>query len=105
MKIILISDNIDTSMGLRLAGIDGVVVHERQEVLDKLEIYTKDQDIAIILMTTNIVNLCPDIISNLKLTMSKPLLVEIPDRHGSIKIGETIDSYISEAIGVKLGGD
>ena len=32
----------------------------------------------------------------------KPLLVEIPDRHGSAKIGETIDAYISEAIGIKL---
>jgi len=101
----LISDNIDTSMGLRLAGIDGIVVHEKAEVLKALDTYTIDKEVAIILMTTKIVNLCPDIISNLKLTMQKPLLVEIPDRHGSIKIGETIDNYISEAIGVKLGGD
>ena len=28
MKFYLISDNIDTQMGMRLAGIDGVVVHE-----------------------------------------------------------------------------
>ncbi len=27
MKFYLISDNIDTQMGMRLAGIDGVVVH------------------------------------------------------------------------------
>jgi len=105
MKIMLISDNIDTSMGLRLAGIEGIVVHEKAEVLKALDTYTADKEVAIILMTTKIVNLCPDIISNLKLTMPKPLLVEIPDRHGSIKIGETIDNYISEAIGVKLGGD
>ena len=31
MKFFLISDNIDTQMGMRLAGIEGVVVHERQE--------------------------------------------------------------------------
>ena len=30
MKFFLISDNIDTQMGMRLAGIDGVVVHERR---------------------------------------------------------------------------
>ncbi|MPM26469.1 V-type ATP synthase subunit F [bioreactor metagenome] len=105
MRMILISDNIDTSMGLRLAGIEGVVVHDKDEVLKTLDDYAHQDDIAIVLMTTNIVNLCPEIISDLKLKMSKPLLVEIPDRHGSIKIGETIDSYISEAIGVKLGGD
>lgn len=105
MLMVLISDNSDTAMGLRLAGVDGVVVHNKDEVLAALDNYTKQEDVAIILMTTNVVNLCPDLISDLKLKLLKPLLVEIPDRHGSVKIGEVIDSYISEAIGVKLGGD
>ena len=29
MKLFLISDNIDTYTGMRLAGVEGVVVHER----------------------------------------------------------------------------
>ena len=37
MKFFLISDNIDTQMGMRLAGIRGVVVHEPQEVRQALE--------------------------------------------------------------------
>ena len=37
MKFYLLSDNIDTQMGMRLAGIEGVVVHERHEVLEELE--------------------------------------------------------------------
>ncbi|MEG1630492.1 MAG: ATP synthase subunit F, partial [Erysipelotrichaceae bacterium] len=48
------------------------------------------------------IQLCPDVISELKLTRKEPLLVEVPDRHGSAKIGEVIDGYVSEAIGVKL---
>ena len=32
MKMYLISDNIDTLTGMRLAGVDGVVVHERNEL-------------------------------------------------------------------------
>ena len=32
MKMYLISDNIDTQTGMRLAGVDGVVVHEREEL-------------------------------------------------------------------------
>lgn len=104
MKMTLISDNIDTQIGLRLAGVEGVVVHSKTEVLHELEKAIANEEIAIVLMTTKIVNLCPDVISEMKLTLSKPLLVEIPDRHGSAKIGETIDSYISQAIGIKLGG-
>ena len=29
MKMYLISDNVDTYTGMRLAGVDGVVIHER----------------------------------------------------------------------------
>ena len=102
MKMFLISDNIDTQMGMRLAGIEGVVVHERQEVLEVLEKVLHREDVAVILMTTRLVETCPEVISELKLKLKKPLIEEIPDRHGSAKIGETIDRYVSEAIGVKL---
>ncbi|HIY89814.1 MAG TPA: V-type ATP synthase subunit F [Candidatus Merdibacter merdavium] len=102
MKFFLISDNIDTQMGMRLAGIEGVVVHERQEVLEVLEKVLHREDVAVILMTTRLVETCPEVISELKLKLKKPLIEEIPDRHGSAKIGETIDRYVSEAIGVKL---
>ena len=33
----LISDNVDTYTGMRLAGVDGVVVHERKELREQLE--------------------------------------------------------------------
>ena len=102
MKFFLISDNIDTQMGMRLAGIEGVVVHERQEVLEVLEKVLHREDVAVILMTTRLVETCPEVISELKLKLKKPLIEEIPDRHGSAKIGETIDRYVSEALGVKL---
>ena len=102
MKFFLISDNIDTQMGMRLAGIEGVVVHERQEVLEVVEKVLHREDVAVILMTTRLVETCPEVISELKLKLKKPLIEEIPDRHGSAKIGETIDRYVSEAIGVKL---
>ena len=35
MKMYLISDNIDTYTGMRLAGVEGVVVHERDEAPGK----------------------------------------------------------------------
>ncbi len=100
MKFFLISDNIDTQMGLRLAGIEGVVVHERHELLETLERVMHDEEVAIVLLTTKLIELCPDIISEIKLKQKKPLIVEIPDRHGNSMICETIDRNVSEAIGV-----
>ncbi len=105
MKWFLISDNVDSLVGMRLVGIDGVIVHERKEFLLALEDALEDPSIAVILVTTKLVNLAPAVISELKLTQSRQLIVEIPDRHGGANIGEEIDRYISEAIGVKLWGE
>ncbi|MBN2299892.1 MAG: V-type ATP synthase subunit F [Acholeplasmataceae bacterium] len=102
MKFFLLSDNVDTQVGMRLVGIDSVVVHEKKEFLTALEKALNDESIAVILVTTKLIELAPSIISELKLTLKRKLIVEIPDRHGTAKIGEAIDRYVSEAIGIKL---
>lgn len=102
MRAYCISDNTDTVMGMRLAGIYGEVIQDKQGILDKLNELINDPECAIVLMTTKTVEQCSEAISNYKLTLQRPLIVEISDRHGSAQIGETIDRYISEAIGIKL---
>ena len=42
MKFFLISDNIDTQMGMRLAGIEGVVAHEAEEVEAAVQLAVQD---------------------------------------------------------------
>lgn len=105
MKFFLLTDNVDTLMGMRLVGIEGVVIHERQEVIKELDKAVNNDQCAILLITTKLINLCPDVISELKLKLTRPIIVEIPDRHGSADIGKSIDKYVSDAIGVKLRGD
>lgn len=51
MKFFLISDNTDTQMGMRLAGIEGIVVSRPEEVTDALEKAKADKDIGVVLMT------------------------------------------------------
>jgi len=102
MNFYLISDNTDTQTGMRLAGIDGVVVRERQEALSALDAAAADPNTAIVLMTGKAIELCREKVYDLKLGAPKPLIVEIPDRHGSANITETIKRYVGEAIGIKL---
>ena len=102
MKFFLISDNVDTKMGMRFAGIEGVVVHEAEEVRRELNKAMEDESIAVILMTEKLVLLCPDIVYDLKLNRRQPLIVEIPDRHGNGRTKDSITKYVQDAIGVKL---
>ena len=102
MKMFLISDNVDTQTGMRLAGVEGVVVHERDELRQALETTLADKDIGIILLTEKFGRECPDIIDDVKLNHRLPLIIEIPDRHGTGRKADFITSYVNEAIGLKL---
>lgn len=102
MKFYLISDNVDTMMGMRLAGIDGVIVHEDKDVRSALTKAMDMEDVAVILMTERLVQLCPELVYDLKLNRKQPLIVEIPDRHGSGRAKDSITRYVREAIGVKI---
>lgn len=102
MKMYLISDNVDTYTGMRLAGVEGAVVHERQELLDELNKAIADKEIGVILLTEKFGKEFPDIIDEIRLHRKQPLLVEIPDRHGTGRKADFITSYVSEAIGLKL---
>ncbi len=102
MKMFLISDNVDTKTGMRLAGIEGVVVHEREEVQTALKKVLDDTEIGIVLITEKLVDLVADEISDLKLSYQTPLIVEIPDRHGSRRPVDSITQYVRDAIGLKI---
>lgn len=98
----LISDNVDTYTGMRLAGVDGVVVHERKELREQLEKVLQDKSIGIVLLTEKFGREFPDILDEFRLERKIPLLIEIPDRRGTGRKKDFITSYITEAIGLKL---
>ena len=102
MKMFLISDNVDTCTGMRLAGVDGIVVHEREELSRALEKVMTDSTIGIVLLTEKFGREFPEIIDTVKLERRLPLIVEIPDRHGTGRKPDFITSYVNEAIGLKL---
>ena len=67
MRFYLISDNVDTQVGMRLAGIDGIVIHEDKEVRKALTEAMEMEDVAVILMTERLMSLCPELVYDLKL--------------------------------------
>ncbi|MDR0405099.1 MAG: V-type ATP synthase subunit F [Oscillospiraceae bacterium] len=101
MRFFLISDNIDTIVGMRLAGIDGTLAHEGHEVEKALEKAVTDKEIAVVLITERLVGLCFELVDKLKLHKRQPLIIEIPDRHHN-RTKDSISSYVRDAIGLKI---
>lgn len=102
MKVFLISDNVDTRVGMRLAGINGVVVHERDEVLRELDSAMKNKEAGIILITEKNAALVREEVDRFKHNNAIPMIVEIPDRHGTTMEKDRIIRYIRESIGIKI---
>lgn len=102
MRMFLISDNIDTYTGMRLAGVEGVVIHSKVHLKEQLEKAVSDKTIGIILITEKFSREFPEIIDDVKLHRRLPLIIEIPDRHGTGRKPDFITSYINEAIGLKI---
>jgi V/A-type H+-transporting ATPase subunit F len=102
MRFFLISDNQDTLHGLRLSGIEGAYVTERQDALAALQKCLADPEIAIVLITGRIKSLCVKEVYAVMLERSFPLIVEIPEA-GEVSRSQTgILDYIRDAIGLRI---
>lgn len=102
MQFYLVSDNLDTNVGLRLAGIPGVLVHEKAEAERALQTALGRKDVGIVLVTSNLVKLCSDFIKKEKIFRKLPLILEIPDRHSTGTGRVSIKKHINEAMGIKI---
>lgn len=102
MKMYLISDNIDTQIGMRLAGVEGCVAHSAEHIEAEIKKAIADPSLGILILTEKAGDKVKEYLNNLKLTLHTPLIIEIPDRHGSRDIAGSINSLVQESIGLKL---
>ena len=102
MRMFLLSDNVDTLTGMRMSGVDGVVLHHEDELRQKLDELLQEEDIAVILITSILMNMIRETVYDLKLHRKQPLIIEIPDRHGNGQTKESITKYVKDAIGVDM---
>lgn len=102
MKMYLVSDNIDTLVGMRLAGVEGIVVHDAAALEDAVNACIADTDLGILMLTEKAAGFSAEFIRNLKVKLHTPIIVEIPDRHGSRDIADSINNLVHESIGLRL---
>ena len=102
MRIFLISDNVDTLMGFRLVGVDGVVVHSADDVKKIVIDIMEKGNVALIMITEYLVNLCIDFVYDVKF-YKHTQIVQVPDRHGSRKSASNIiNGYLQNALGITI---
>ena len=102
MKVFMLSDNTHTLTGMRLSGVEGVVVHEKEDILKELVKVKEKRDVGILIITELLAERVQLELNEMKLSRSLPIIVEIPDRHGTRRPPDFLTRYIRESIGLKI---
>lgn len=102
MRFYLISDNSDAMNGLRLAGIEGTVARNEEDVRAALQSIARQKDIGMILVTEKIAEAYTEALDPVLGNAGGPLLVTVPSTGGSAAGKDRITRYIREAIGIKV---
>lgn len=76
-KVVIIGDKY-TVYALRLLGFTGYVIDKGSEVLKLVKELSEDENVGMILVTSNLVSEIRDEFNRLRMKMTKPLLMEIP---------------------------
>lgn len=66
MRAFLVSDNLDSLVGLRLAGIEGIVAREPDEVRNAIRSALEDPELGILVLTEKIAETVPDLVQSLR---------------------------------------
>ncbi|MBD3182277.1 hypothetical protein GF312_08295 [Candidatus Poribacteria bacterium] len=101
MKFYIIGDKT-TVLGYNLIGIRGTIVKTENEAADALRNISQDPDVGIVLITQQIASMIQAEVENARLKMATPIVLEIPDRHGSLEDRESALSLVQRLIGIKV---
>lgn len=101
MESYLISDNHDTLVGMKMAGVSGEIIKDPQSIIEKIDALIDDPKVGIIVVTTEIKKKVEAAIIERKNMHTTTLFVEIPGPKDKIS-KDFITRYIRESIGLKL---
>lgn len=101
MKSFLISSDQETLIGMRLAGVQGVVMTKKEDILKLMEEKIKDNETGIVIITKAIMKMAEKEIMELKLKSKYTLIVEVPGV-GNTYEEDYITRHIRESIGIKI---
>ncbi|MBQ5994713.1 MAG: V-type ATP synthase subunit F [Clostridia bacterium] len=101
MKILLITDSTDASIGMRLAGVETVVVRNAQSAEAALKKAVLADDIALLMITDGVDKLCGEQINEVK-KQGRPLIVTVPDSDKGFASSGAVSEYVKNAIGINI---
>jgi V/A-type H+-transporting ATPase subunit F len=101
MRYYVIGDE-DTVLGFGMVGVDGEAVKNSKEAEQAFRVALADEGIGIVIITERSADLIRSLVDQYLFREKFPLIVEIPDRQGSVPGKPKIREMVNKAIGIRL---
>ncbi|WP_297810470.1 V-type ATP synthase subunit F [uncultured Finegoldia sp.] len=101
MKSVIISADNVTNLGMRLAGITGIVAKSEVEMKRAFKAAIVDDTLGVVIITEKVFNTIKDDVTRHKDKAKRPLVVTIPGRNG-LEDKDFLMKYIKASIGIKV---
>ncbi|HUU32147.1 MAG TPA: V-type ATP synthase subunit F [Phycisphaerae bacterium] len=102
MKFFCVADE-DTVRGFRLAGVDGQAVATAGEADRAIRRAAGRPDLGILILTDAVAADVRELVDDVRMNRSQPLIVEIPGPQGPMPGRKTLRQLVQEAVGIRLG--
>lgn len=101
MRSVCLCEKVETMTAMRLGGIEGIVITGKEEAEEKFDALLGDPEVALVMLSENIVGLIEARVTKAKLEQKETLIIMIPEPEG-LRDKAYIMKAIKESVGIKL---
>ena len=101
MKSVVLANQKETIVGLRLAGIKGVLINDVNEVIPKVKALINDPSVGTIMITQNLFIANHKELLEIKLELEEKMIIKIPGFNEEME-ESLIYEHIKDSVGLKL---
>lgn len=101
MKSVVLADQKETIVGLRLAGIEGILINDTQEVIPKVKVLINDSSVGTIMITQALFKANQEALLEIKLKLKEKMIIKIPGFNEKMEESLIYD-HIKDSVGLKL---
>jgi V/A-type H+-transporting ATPase subunit F len=101
MKSVVLANQKETIVGLRLAGIKGILIKDPKEVIPKVKELINDPSVGTIMITQALFKANHEGLLEIKLKLKEKMIIKIPGFNEEME-ESLIYEHIKDSVGLKL---